>query len=125
MGRPAVVTVQQEVVQREVRRALEEVKDPHIPVSLEHMGMLRDVTVDAHGHVSIELAIPCLACPGVNMLKDEIVRAVGDVRGATGVTIDEGWHHEWHVNMIDPEAQHLMRAYGIQLTTEPGGLPHA
>jgi metal-sulfur cluster biosynthetic enzyme len=111
----------QDTLQRDVRRALDDVKDPHIPVSLERMGMLRDVTVGADGHVSIELAIPCLACPGVEMLKDEIVRAVGGVNGATGVTIDEGWHHEWHVNMIDREAQQLMRSYGIQLTTEPGG----
>lgn len=117
--------MQPEVLQREVRRALENVNDPHIPVSLERMGMLREVSVDADGHVSIELAIPCLACPGVNMLKDDIVRAVGDVRGATGVTIDEGWHHEWHVDMIEPDAQHLMRSYGIQLTTQSGRSHHA
>jgi ATP-binding protein involved in chromosome partitioning len=115
-----VVTTEQEVLRGEVRRALEDVKDPHIPVSLERMGMLRDVSVDTDGHVSVELAIPCLACPGVSLLKDDIVRAVGGVRGTTGVTIDEGWHHEWHVNMIDAPAQQLMRSYGIQLTTEPG-----
>jgi metal-sulfur cluster biosynthetic enzyme len=112
-----VVTLERDVVRDEVRRALDSVKDPHIPVSLERMGMLRDVAVDTDGHVTVELAIPCLACPGVEMLKNDIVRAVGDVAGATGVTIDEGWHHEWHVDMIDPEAQHLMRSYGIQLTT--------
>jgi metal-sulfur cluster biosynthetic enzyme len=115
-----VVATQQEDLRREVRRALEDVKDPHIPVSLERMGMVRDVSVDADGHVSVELAIPCLACPGVNMLKDDIVRAVDGVQGTSGVTIDEGWHHEWHVDMIDADAQRLMRSYGIQLTTGPG-----
>jgi metal-sulfur cluster biosynthetic enzyme len=112
-----VVTLDRDVLRDEVRRALEDVKDPHIPVSLDRMGMLRDVAVDADGHVTVELAIPCLACPGVEMLKNDIVRAVGDVHGATGVTVDEGWHHEWHVEMIDRDAQQLMRSYGIQLTT--------
>lgn len=119
------MTLNQVDIAAEVRFALRDVKDPHIPVSLERMGMLRDVSVDAAGHVSVDLAIPCLACPGVSMLKDDIVRAVGHVPGTTGVTIDEGWHHEWHVNMIDPEAQGLMRAYGIQLTTDADGSAHA
>lgn len=89
------------------------VNDPHVPVSIERMGMLRGVSIDPRGTVVIELGIPCLACPGVSILKAEIVKAVGTLPGVTHVTVDEGWHHKWDVSMIAPEARIFMQKNGI------------
>lgn len=94
--------------------ALSAVHDPHVPVSIERMGMLRGIDIDADGRVTVELGIPCLACPGVSMLKQAIVEAVGSIPGVIGVTVDEGWHHAWHTGMIAPEARVFMQRYGIR-----------
>jgi ATP-binding protein involved in chromosome partitioning len=98
-----------------VREALSHVNDPHVPVSLEKMGMLRGIQIGSGGQVEVELGIPCLSCPGVSMLKEKITQAVMAVPGATSVTVREGWHHSWTADMIDNETQQYMRKYGVQV----------
>lgn len=99
----------------EVRVALLAVNDPHIPVSLEKMGMVRDVKISESGVVDVELAIPCLACPGVSMLKQAVKDAIGGLEGVSGVNVLEGWHHDWTTQAIDPLARQQMRQFGIQV----------
>lgn len=95
--------------------ALEGVDDPHIPISLRRMGMLRDVAIDDRGVVSVSLAIPCLGCPAVSMLQEEIRAAVIALDGVSDVVVEPGWHRVWNRDMLDPQAQSFMRSYGIQL----------
>lgn len=101
--------------EQDVREALLAVNDPHIPVSIESMGMLRGIQISEAGVVDVELAIPCLACPGVSMLKQSIKDAVGSLKGVSDVNVLEGWHHDWTTQSIEPGARQLMRRFGIQL----------
>jgi len=103
------------VTVQEVREALLAVNDPHIPVSIESMGMIREIRISGNGVVDVELAIPCLACPGVAMLKQAIRDAVGGLEGVSGVNVLEGWHHDWTTQAIDPLARQQMRRFGIQV----------
>jgi metal-sulfur cluster biosynthetic enzyme len=103
------------VSEQDVREALLAVNDPHIPVSIESMGMLRGVQISETGVVDVELAIPCLACPGVSMLKQSIKDAVGSLEGVSDVNVLEGWHHDWTTQSIEPGARQLMRRFGIQV----------
>lgn len=103
------------VTEQVIRAALEGVNDPHIPVSIERMGMLHDIRISDDGHVEIELGIPCLACPGVSMLKQAVVDAVMPLAGVSGVTVLEGWHHDWNTDAIDPQARQYMRRFGLQV----------
>jgi len=103
------------VTEQAVREALLAVNDPHIPVSIESMGMLRAVTISETGVVDVELAIPCLACPGVSMLKQSVRDAVGGLDGVSKVNVLEGWHHDWTTQSIEPDARQLMRRFGIQV----------
>jgi ATP-binding protein involved in chromosome partitioning len=96
-----------------VREALRTVNDPHIPIGIDRLAMLRGVHIDDTGAVVVELGVPCLGCPGVSMLKQAVTDAVVAVPGVTTVTVDEGWHHEWTGDMVDSEARDQMRRYGI------------
>lgn len=109
MGEPVVVT------EAAVRQALSTVTDPHVPVSLERMAMLRGIAISAAGAVTVELGIPCLSCPGVSMLKEQITRAVEAIPGASSVTVREGWHHRWTADMVDDQTRNYMRRYGVQI----------
>lgn len=95
--------------------ALEEVHDPHIPVSLRRMGMLKGVEIDNKGVVSVQLCIPCMACPGVGMLEENIRNALMAVEGVRDVRIDHGFHISWTRDMVDPDVRDMMRSYGIQI----------
>lgn len=96
-----------------VRKALRTVNDPHIPIGIDRMAMVRGVDIDDAGAVVVELGIPCLGCPGVSMLKQAVTDAVGAVPGVTSVTVDEGWHHQWTADMVDSDARNQMRHFGI------------
>jgi len=98
-----------------VRAALEAVHDPHVPVSLRRMGMLRDVEISADGAVRVQLCVPCLGCPGLSMLRDRVEDAVGALPGVTCVEIDEGFHLRWSREMVEPATRQLMRDNGIQI----------
>jgi metal-sulfur cluster biosynthetic enzyme len=98
-----------------VRAALEAVHDPHVPVSLRRMGMLREIEIAPDGVVRVQLCVPCLGCPGLSMLRDRVEEAVGALPGVTRVEIDEGFHLRWSREMVEPETRQLMRDNGIQI----------
>lgn len=99
----------------DVQEALEAVHDPHVPVSLRRMGMLREIEIRADGVVKVQICIPCMGCPGAGMLRDNTRDAVLALPGVTDVVVEEGWHLPWSRDMIDPDVQEMMRANGIQV----------
>lgn len=99
----------------DVKTALEAVHDPHVPVSLRRMGMLREIEVRDDGVVHVQICIPCMACPGASMLREGIRDAVMKLDGVTDVVVEEGWHLPWSRDMIEPEVREAMRANGIQV----------
>tara|TARA_B100000405_G_C16488731_1_gene339233 strand:- start:290 stop:604 length:315 start_codon:yes stop_codon:yes gene_type:complete len=99
----------------DIMQALESVHDPHVPVSLRRMGMLREINITQDGIVNVQICIPCMGCPGVGMLRENIRDAVITLPGVTDVIVEEGWHLQWSRDMIEPEVQDMMRVNGIQV----------
>ena len=99
----------------DVVRALEDVHDPHIPVSLRGMGMLADVTVAEDGRVDVHLRLPCMACPGTTLLEERVAQRVSSIEGVTSCAVELGWHLPWDREDVEPEARQLMRTHGIQI----------
>ena len=98
-----------------IMQALESVHDPHVPVSLRRMGMLREINITQDGIVNVQICIPCMGCPGVGMLRENIRDAVIALPGVIDVIVEEGWHLQWSRDMIEPEVQDMMRVNGIQV----------
>lgn len=94
--------------------ALENVHDPHVPVSLRRMGMLSGVEVTG-GHVDVEVCIPCMACPAADFITDQVREQVLAIEGVTSVDVTPGFHLYWDRESVDPRARELMRTAGIQL----------
>ena len=99
----------------DIMQALEAVHDPHVPVSLRRMGMLREINITQDGIVNVQICIPCMGCPGVGMLRENIRDAVITLPGVTDVIVEEGWHLQWSRDMSEPEVQDMMRVNGIQV----------
>ncbi len=99
----------------DVMAALEAVNDPHVPVSLRRMGMLREIEIADDGAVKVQVCIPCMGCPGAGMLRESVREAVMALPGVTSVAVEEGWYLPWTRDMIEPEVQDMMRANGIQV----------
>lgn len=110
MGRSPVVNPTAE----QVRIALEDVHDAHIPASLNSMGMLAGVSVNntvAH----IEVCVPCMGCPAVSAMVDQVRTRVLKVPGITAVEVTAGEHLFWDRDLVHESTRTLMRTNGIQI----------
>jgi metal-sulfur cluster biosynthetic enzyme len=93
---------------------VDEVPDPHIPVSLVEMGMIYDITVD-EGDVAVEMTFPCMGCPAYDMIQDDIRGICRPEAGVESVTIEVVWDPVWSKDMLTPEVREKMRESGISL----------
>ena len=93
---------------------VDEVPDPHIPVSLVEMWMIYDIRAD-DGDVTVEMTFPCMGCPAYDMIQDDIRGILRPENGVDSVTIDVVWDPVWSKDMLTPEVREKMRESGISL----------
>ncbi|MGO2747589.1 1,2-phenylacetyl-CoA epoxidase subunit PaaD [Microbacterium sp.] len=98
----------------EAWRVAASVTDPEIPVlTIEDLGVLRDVTVDGDGErVTVTLTPTYSGCPALDTMRDDVILALtaagfGDV--AVRTTLAPAWTTDW---MTDAGKQKL-RDFGI------------
>ncbi|SEP00318.1 Metal-sulfur cluster biosynthetic enzyme [Halogranum amylolyticum] len=100
--------------ERELWDLIDEIPDPHIPVSLVEMAMIYDVQVD-DGDVTVEMTFPCMGCPAYEFIKSDIRSILRPVSGVDSVTVDVVWDPVWTKDMLTPEVREKMREAGISL----------
>ncbi|WP_281195659.1 metal-sulfur cluster assembly factor [Halorubrum sp. F4] len=93
---------------------LDEIPDPHIPVSLVEMAMVYDVTAD-DGHVDVEMSFPCMGCPAYDMIKNDVRSCLRVVDGVDSVGVDVVWDPVWSKDMLTEPVREKMRNSGISL----------
>ncbi|HYH51890.1 MAG TPA: Mrp/NBP35 family ATP-binding protein [Acidimicrobiia bacterium] len=71
----------------EVWRMLEAVIDPELHSSIVELGMVRDVTVDEEGVVSVLIALTIAACPLRGQIERDVESRVRGLPGVTGVEV--------------------------------------
>lgn len=98
-----------------VRRVLTQVRDPcsvasATPMSLEEMGLIETLTIDADGVVHIRLRLTTPICLMVGVMAADIRAALSELPHVTGVevTTDEGL--EWHPRHMQAHAAARRRA---------------
>ncbi|WP_101296790.1 metal-sulfur cluster assembly factor [Halegenticoccus soli] len=100
--------------EEELWALLDEIPDPHIPVSLVEMGMIYDVR-DEDGDVTVEMTFPCMGCPAYDFIQDDVRSMLRPVPGVESVTIDIVWDPVWSKDRLTPEVREKMREAGISL----------
>ncbi|HZI36907.1 MAG TPA: P-loop NTPase, partial [Acidimicrobiia bacterium] len=71
----------------EVWRMLEAVIDPELHSSVVDLGMVRDVSVDEEGLISVEIALTIASCPLRGQIESDVEARLRGLPGATGVEI--------------------------------------
>ncbi|WP_227377680.1 metal-sulfur cluster assembly factor [Haladaptatus halobius] len=100
--------------ERELWSLIDEIPDPHIPVSLVEMGMIYDIR-ENDGDVTVEMTFPCMGCPAYEFIQNDIESMLRPVEGVTSVTIDIVWDPVWSKDMLEPNVREKMRDAGISL----------
>lgn len=100
--------------ERELWDALDEIPDPHIPVSLVDMAMIYDVRVDG-GDVTVEMTYPCLGCPAYDMIQNDVESCLRVIDGVDDVSVEVVWEPSWSKDMLTPKARRELTEAGIGL----------
>ena len=104
---------------------LDGVMDPEVPVlSVRELGIVRDVSVNAAGAVTVTVTPTYSGCPAIRVIEDDIVSAIR-AAGITDVRVQTTYAPAWTTDWIAPAAKEKLKAYGIAppgRTDSGGGL---
>jgi metal-sulfur cluster biosynthetic enzyme len=90
-----------------VRKALRQVKDPELNLSIVDLGLVYDVSVDPEGDVDIKMSLTSPGCPSGPEIVGDAQRVVKLLDGAKDVSVEIVWEPYWTPERIDPR----VRAY--------------
>ncbi|WUJ33057.1 phenylacetate-CoA oxygenase subunit PaaJ (plasmid) [Streptomyces sp. NBC_00388] len=96
-----------------VRAAVAGVPDPEIRVvTIEDLGILREVTVDTEGRAVVTITPTYVGCPAMDAIRTGIRSAARDA-GAVDVRVDTVWAPAWTTAWISEDARAKLYAAGI------------
>lgn len=89
------------------------VLDPEVPVlTIEDLGVLRDVTVDDDGAVTVTVTPTYSGCPAMEVIEHDVeaaVRGAGFDRVAVRRVLSPAWTTDW----MSDEGRRKLEAYGV------------
>lgn len=96
-----------------VRALLADVVDPEVPVlTIEDLGILRDVAVDISGHVEVTITPTYSGCPAMDTIRNDIGRALA-MHGFDDVTVRTVLAPAWSTDWMTEDGRRKLAEYGI------------
>lgn len=120
-----MVTTGLTALEAELRAAVGAVPDPELPVlTLQDLGILRDVHLTGPGSVEVELTPTYTACPALDTMAADVTQVLRE-RGMTEVSVRTVLSPPWSTDAITVEGRRKLAEYGIAppRTAAPGGGP--
>lgn len=97
----------------EIRRVAGAIPDPEMPaLTIEDLGILRDIRVDASGHVDIDITPTYSGCPALDTIREDVeqrIRELGYADVSVRVVLSPAWTTEW----MSEAGRVKLREYGI------------
>jgi ring-1,2-phenylacetyl-CoA epoxidase subunit PaaD len=96
-----------------VRAVVAAVPDPEVPVlTIDDLGILRDVSVDVTGHVEVTITPTYSGCPAMDAIRADVTAALGglgydDVR--VSLVLSPAWTTDW----MSDEGRRKLLEYGV------------
>ena len=101
------------------------VPDPELPmVTIEDLGILRDVTEDDQRRVHVTITPTYSGCPAMDTIRADLHAAFGQA-GYDDVRVDFVLAPAWTTDWLTPEGRRKLEEFGIAPPTrrpEPGGV---
>jgi phenylacetate-CoA oxygenase PaaJ subunit len=95
-------------------RALEDVEDPEIPISIVDMGLVVDLAVDGRD-VLVKVTFTAMGCPAMDMIIEDIQERLRREPDIDTVQVEVVWEPIWTKDRLTDEGKMAMREYGISL----------
>lgn len=95
-----------------VWRALGEVLDPELPVSVADLGLIYGVRVDG-GRVHVRLTFTATACPCMDFIEEDVRDRLLAEPWIAAVEIEQVWDPPWTSARITPAGRRALRGAGV------------
>jgi metal-sulfur cluster biosynthetic enzyme len=95
-----------------VRRALDEVLDPEIPISLVELGLVYGVEW-RDGTARVELSYTATACPCMEFIREDVTDRLEREPWIERVDLVDVWSPPWTTDRITPEGRAKLRHLGV------------
>ncbi|MBR9991284.1 MAG: metal-sulfur cluster assembly factor [Gemmatimonadetes bacterium] len=93
-------------------RALCEVADPELPVSLVDLGLIRAMRRDGDA-VHVDVTFTASACPCMEFIILDIRERLMQEDGVGSVTVLDVWDPPWHNDDMTAHARALLKSFGV------------
>jgi metal-sulfur cluster biosynthetic enzyme len=93
-------------------RALDEVEDPEIPISVVAMGLIVSLSY-ADGVADVQLTFTAMGCPAMEFIQDDVRERLLAEPDVDEVRIEVVWDPVWTRARIREDARARMRQLGI------------
>lgn len=97
-----------------VWRALNEVMDPELPLSIVDMGLIYGVRM-CRGNAEIDLTFTAIACPAMGMIIDDVRDKVQALPGICGTQVNVVWNPPWTKKRLTPKGRAVLLSLGIAI----------
>jgi metal-sulfur cluster biosynthetic enzyme len=95
-------------------RALMDVEDPEIPVSIVDMGLIVSLDYDPALYAArLQITYTAMGCPAMDMIQDDIRARLLRELDVHQVDIDVVWDPVWTRRRLSQSAREAMRSIGI------------
>lgn len=89
------------VEEKQIRKALRQVKDPEMNLDLVVLGLIYDVQIE-DGHVDVTMSLTSPACPVAGQLVEQARTAVENVDGVESADVELTFSPPWTAERIPP-----------------------
>lgn len=97
----------------EVRRVVGAVEDPELPfVTIEELGIMRDIEIDEDGLVTVTVTPTYSGCPATEVIRDSILAAL-EGAGHARARVRTVFSPPWTTDDITPEGKRKLEEGGI------------
>jgi metal-sulfur cluster biosynthetic enzyme len=93
-------------------RALKDVLDPELPISVVDMGLIYDIE-GAGARLRVTMTFTATACPCMGLMQMDIRDRLLREPGVEDVIIDVVWDPPWTRAMLTEEGRAALRKYGV------------
>mgnify|MGYP001495291784 CR=1 FL=1 len=94
-----------ETLSDQIIKALDEIYDPEIPVSIYELGLIYDVRINKKKEVQIIMTLTSPSCPVAESLPEEVRSEVEKINGVKSAKVEITFEPPWNKNMMSEEAK--------------------
>jgi len=89
----------------QIIKALDEIYDPEIPVSIYELGLIYDVRINKEKEVQIIMTLTSPSCPVAESLPEEVKLEVEKISGVKSAKVEITFEPPWNKSMMSEEAK--------------------